>query len=427
MSQVVRSRCPQCGAEAVPGQRFCPNCGMSMQASLNQAASALQPEIEQKFARKEQPGPLPRVPVSSGGQAHMESSRRSVEQIATATLVPMPLLEAVTGAQSGPDLSGQSTSDLGDQKAPDLSDVPTAQLSNGRKKISRRMLMLIPLLVLLVVVGGFASLLWYGNNVQPAITTKTLQTQMYYAGLIYQIKTVEQSQRFLNDPLPGQSGMMRVNMQVRNPLSQPVSVLYSESARLLFPGGKSQVPVTSSLNTLLKANGTQTGYLDFRVPAQTSLASLTLQLGRSEEAQVPIPLNGHADLKKYAPQKSALHAVLQYQGLNWTLVSASSELSREGQQAKQGMRYLTLTLNVDNPLAQMVIPGSPFDYMRLKVGNQSIAPQDTTLPVSFAAGVSGKSGEVTFLIPQNASTQTFILLAQTQNGFDQATQTLSIA
>jgi hypothetical protein len=137
-----------------------------------------------------------------------------------------------------------------------------------------------------------------------------------------------------------------------------------------------------------------------------------------------LPLNGHADLSKFAPHESSLHATLQYQGLNWTLHKATSRLGMSGQQAKKGMRYLTIALSVANPLSQIVISGSPFDYMRLQAGAVQASPQDANMPVSFAAGTTGNSGSVTFVVPQGSNSLTFILLAQPQSGFAQAAQTV---
>jgi hypothetical protein len=97
-------------------------------------------------------------------------------------------------------------------------------------------------------------------------------------------------------------------------------------------------------------------------------------------------------------------------------------LSIDGKQASKGMHYISVTLMVNNTLSQTAIPGSAFAYMRLKTGSTTATPVETTLPVSFDAGTNGKTGTVTFLVPQNATTYTLILLAQPQSGFDQVTQ-----
>ena len=135
-----------------------------------------------------------------------------------------------------------------------------------------------------------------------------------------------------------------------------------------------------------------------------------------------VPLLQGTNLAQYAPKTTNLTGTFQYLGLNWSLVNATTQLSISGKQASKGMHYVTVMLNVDNTLAQTAISGSPYDYIRLKAGNIPATPVDTTLPVSFAAGATGKTGTVTFLVPQDATTLTLIMLAQPQSGFDQVTK-----
>ena len=171
---------------------------------------------------------------------------------------------------------------------------------------------------------------------------------------------------------------------------------------------------------------TQTGILDFAVPGDTKAKLCVLRLGATNEAQLDIPLTPGANLSRYAPVTSNItKATFQYLNLNYALVSATSQLSIDGKQASKGMHYVTLTLKVDNTLSQTAIPGSAFAYMRLRAGSTIATPVGTTLPVSFDAGVNGKTGTVTFLVPQNTTTYTLILLAQ--SGFDQVTQDFRVS
>jgi hypothetical protein len=75
---------------------------------------------------------------------------------------------------------------------------------------------------------------------------------------------------------------------------------------------------------------------------------------------------------------------------------------------------------VDNPLAQKVIVGSPFDYVRLSAQDAVLSPIQSTLPVAFNAGEQDTLGTVTFIVPGNKTTLSCILLAQTDEGFTQA-------
>jgi hypothetical protein len=118
---------------------------------------------------------------------------------------------------------------------------------------------------------------------------------------------------------------------------------------------------------------------------------------------------------------------LQYLGLDWTLVNATSQLSVDGRQASKGMRYVTITLKVSNTLSQVVIAGSAYDYARLKAASMTVAPVNTTLPVSFEAGASGKTGTITFLAPQNATTMTLVFTSKSNSGFDQASADIQVS
>jgi hypothetical protein len=383
------------------------------------AEPALQPEIEQAVSSPRDIDNTPQ-PVAVSRHAPI----RSADQQSIASVPPTPWL-GLPPENSSVSPAQLSASEQDQQSS--VSSLPTAHLSASGKKMPRRLFAFISLaLLLLLIAGTVAVWQWYRDTVQPAVTTLSLQTNVTYAGLNYRIVKVEQSERFLDDPRSSRTGMLRLSLQVSNPSSQPISQPYSEVARLLLPGGKALSPVTVTAHSELNAGATQRGYLDFIVAAEMLPARLVFQLGRADEAQVLVPLIPHPDLSLYLPKSRTLNATLQYQGLNWTLLSALSETGKDGVQAKKGLRYLTLSLKVSNPLSQIVIPGSPFDYMLLKSPGVSASPQATTLPVSFEAGATAKTATVTFLVPQKADPLSLVLVAQPQNGFDQATQTFSL-
>ena len=128
-----------------------------------------------------------------------------------------------------------------------------------------------------------------------------------------------------------------------------------------------------------------------------------------------IPLTGGADLSKYQPRSINLNGQMLYFGLNWTLTNATSSLGLDGQQAARGMRYITVTLKVDNTLSQIAVTGSPYDYIRLKFGNTTASPKNTTLPVSFNVGAMGQTGTVSFLVPQHTQAFTLFLVPQSRD------------
>lgn len=280
----------------------------------------------------------------------------------------------------------------------------------------------IVVLVVLIVLGtaGYFGWRYFGPDAgQPAITTTPINATVTYAGVALTVQRVQQAQHFTDDPNTDTGGMVRLSIQGKNMGTAPVNLVYTNIARLVLPGGKIVVPTYVKSNVSLAPGETQTSIVDFAVPSNTNVGQLALQVGAVAEAQIDIPLTGKADLAAYAPKTTPINKKFEYQGLDWTIASANSQLSLDTQQASKGMRYVTVTFAIDNTLAQTAIPGSPYDYMRLQVGNTSLVPVTSTLPTSFEAGAKGKTGTVTFLAPQNAATLTLVLLPQ--NGFNQRT------
>ncbi len=289
-------------------------------------------------------------------------------------------------------------------------------------------LVLIVVAILVVVLPSGLHLPSMGGSAsQSPITTMPLDATVTYAGVEVTVVNAQQSQSFLDDPKTSTDGMVRLNLQEQNKTGVKVSWSYYTIAQLLLPGKSSIGPSYVKEQPAIAPGATQSAVIDFAVPASDKISQLTLQLGAANQAQMDIPLTGKADLSKYAPKTTKLNGQMVYFGLNYTLTSATSSLSISGQQASKGKRYLTLTLSVDNTLSQEAIAGSPYDYIRLQSGNTTFSPIASTLPVSFATGESGKTGMVTFLVPQNSTNFTLILLAQAQNPGDQASTDFQIA
>jgi hypothetical protein len=291
--------------------------------------------------------------------------------------------------------------------------------------------MVLILLVLLILLGGASFLalnfLHLGNTTQTPITTSSLNSIVTYAGITMTVLKVEQSQRFIDDPNSTDNGMVRVHLQAQNKTTVPVNLQYNTIVALTLPGGQTLAPTYVKGNIGVAPGATQTSILDFAVPTDTKVNQLVFKLGAPDETQLAIPLTPGANLAQYAPKTTTINGNFQYLGLNWSLVNATTQLSIDGKQASKGMHYVTVTLAVSNTLSQTAIPGSPYDYIRLKAGTSTATPAETTLPVSFASGANDKTGTVTFLVPQNATTLTLILLAQPQSGFTQATQDFRLA
>lgn len=366
MAQVHPRFCPRCGEGLPTEQRSCSNCGLDL------------------------------TPLSTAGStSSTASAQASLADVAT---TPLP------GVASMP--------------------APVAQKHN-----MGRLMIVSVLLLLLVILGSIAYIATSGfhlNNSQATITTMTLDTPITYAGMTITVTNVQQSKSFSGDPSSDAAEVTRINLQVANKTSVPTNLIYQNIARLVLPTARTLSPIFIKGNIGMPVGVTQTVMLDFPLAKAVPISQLTLRLGAASEQQMNIPLVAHPDLSSYAPKTKAVNQQLQYFGLNWTIVSVTTQLSIAGEQAPQGMRYAVIAFSVDNTLSQVAIPGSPYTYIHMQQANTTFNAVYTTLPVSFATGETGQTGTITFLIPQQASIVTLVLGTQQQSGFDKAVTNFSL-
>jgi len=261
---------------------------------------------------------------------------------------------------------------------------------------------------------------------QPTITTVQLNETVRFFGVDITVVSIQQSQTFLDDSSSSTTGMVRLKLKEDNKSTSSARFLYSDEARLILPDKTSVAPVNEQQFGGPDAGVSRPNWLDFPVPTSVKISELTLQLGKDTEAQETIALTGKANLAQYQPKTAQLNVATQYAGLTWTITAATASLSFKGQQAGKGMQYVIVTLKVDNPTSQD-FRGYYGDYIRLKSGDAKSAPTgDTTLPLSFAAGSSGSTGDVIFTIPSGSTSYTLILLSNTYTNYSQATANFQV-
>jgi hypothetical protein len=260
---------------------------------------------------------------------------------------------------------------------------------------------------------------------QPPITTAQINQTVNFAGVDLTIVNAQQSKAFLDDPDSGTTGMVRLNLKEDNKSTSSARYLYSDEARLILPDKTSVPPMNAQQYGGPDGGVSRNNWLDFPVPTSVQISQLTLQLGRDTEAQESIALTGKADLAQYQPKVAQLNVATQYAGLTWTITSATVSLSYKGQQADKGMQYVNVALKVDNPTAQ-TFRGLAGDYLRLKSGDVTSSPADSTLPLGFDAGSSGSKGNVIFTMPSGSTSYTLIFLANTFTQYNQATANFQV-
>ena len=205
--------------------------------------------------------------------------------------------------------------------------------------------------------------------------------------------------------------MVRIKIKEMNNSGQNGGYFYSDVAHLILPDKS-----TAALSNALQGGAPDTGtsrenWLDFVVPTSDKINQITLVLGSTQYAQMSIPLTGNANLSTLQAKTVNLNKPISYDGLNWTLVSATESFSIAGKQATSGMRYVTLSFKVDNPTSNNKVIGFPEDYMRLKAGGITSGQSDRNIPLYANANTTGTTGTVTFLMPQGNTAYTLIFLA----------------
>jgi len=456
MAQVSPQHCPRCGTEIVPQQKFCATCGLpralqdaaqppspqplsTVQAPLGGYSASSQPPAGGQMSMHDFSPPQQQAPSPPMSQAPMGGYPPPLQQSAVgqaggypSTFQQPPSVDQapLRGYPSAPQQFPSGQPSLGgylstlqqppDQRASEFS----SPAPSGKRKIGRVgfISLLVALLLLLVALGYVAlQVLGVGRPAQAPITTTDMNTAVTYASTNLTVINVQQSHNFLDDPHTVSDGMLRLHIQARNTSKQSVALPYKNIAHLVLPNGKEIVPVYVSGNPTVAAGATQTNDVDFALPTNEKVNQLRVRLGAANEAQLDVPLTGHADVSMYATKTVKLTKELLYFNMSWTLVNASSQLSFNGQQASKGMRYVTITFNISNPLMETVIPGSPYVYMHLKAGNNETNPVSADVPVSFEAGESNKVGVATFQVPQEGSNLTLTLGAESSTGFDATT------
>ncbi|HZU65999.1 MAG TPA: zinc ribbon domain-containing protein [Ktedonobacteraceae bacterium] len=410
MSQLPGRPCPTCGTHVPAGQRFCSNCGTAME--VQQPGSQHGGPPPQNFPPA---SPVPPYAQAPAGQQQQYQQYQQYQQPQKSS----PIAEAL-GA-------------LGL-----LFFLRRFRPGYRPRRQSNGCCGCLVLLVILLVVVGIPGYFYYKghpnviNQIQnqtqssnnsvsngsasktpttsPRIITANINQQVTYAGVNITIESVQQSTAFADDN-SATSGVIRVKVREVNNSGQDVVYFFHDFAQLILPDKSSVAPVNALQGGGIQNGITRENWIDFAVPTNDKIDQLTLILGTNQEAQIVIPLTGHANLSAFQTKTVNLNKPISYNHLNYTLQSATETLSIAGKQATTGMRYIILAFKVDNPSSNNLDAGSVSDYMRLMVGGITNSPMSTTLPVFVNANTTGTTGTVTFLMPANNSAYTLIFLA----------------
>ncbi len=245
-----------------------------------------------------------------------------------------------------------------------------------------------------------------GNPATPPVpvTTFNVGRSAAYAGLNMTVVNAQYATSFNDDLIHSGSAIVRLNMQITNPTSTQINVVYYSIARLLAPDKQIIAPTNVDLSVGPKPEKSETGWIDFSVSQTMKLDALTLQLGSAPQGEllVKIPFSGHFDAAQYGDKvlKPGSEFDYTYNGytLNYHLTSLEVREAYQGSQCRSGQRYYIFNFQVDNQSGVDVSPGFGFDYIRMVVGNYGNPPIDNTLPSAFKNGKTA-TGRVVFTAP----------------------------
>src|SRR5438034_3455 len=416
MAQSSQPSCPHCGTPLAPGQRFCSNCGASADPNFGK------PTAMGSGVNNPQAPELPtELPVPPPPPEHYYA------QPAQPTPAPNTFYPPQQG-QAFPPQQGQSyPSQQGYQPAP----VPTyAQPVKDSSKSVLGQLgcgVLVVILLIVGVCGGASYLVYryvvsaasstssttstynstttgngYGTNGTPqAIPTTTTQVNaaVTYASVDVTIVNVQKASSFTNDTNLSSPYVVRLNIKEHNPSTGSVYMFYGDNFHLLLSDGTSIAAGSEHDSTGIGQDVTRSNWVDFPVTTNVDVSKLTLRIGGANEAQMDVLLTASPDVSKYQLKTIRPNSAFTYAGLNWTLTTVTSSLSAYGKQATTGMRYITVSLKANNP-TQNSFYVFPNDYARLQAGTTTPPPSVNTFSSSIAAGTTGSTARITFLMPQ---------------------------
>jgi zinc-ribbon domain len=411
MAQSPRT-CPNCGTVALAGQRFCSNCGNDL--SRVEAAGQYAGPPPPSFPQAQPPPPYIPPYVPPYAQQQYQQPQQQKSNLLAEVLGALGLLFFLRRYRPGYTPRRQSSGCCGCLVA----------------------------LVILALVLGIPGYIAYkaagpgvinqlqnngstgsngstGNNnggiltTQPpaAPVTTQLNETVNYAGVDITIVNAQQARSFSDDNNSSAHELLRLNLKEKAG-SAVSAFFYSDVMRLVLPDKTTIVPSSEQFGLRPDQETSRTNWIDFAVPTNIKIDQLTLLLGTDKEAQMSIPLSSSANLSAYHPKTASPNASTQYAGLSWTITSATLAWNYNGKQADKGMRYVVVQFRIDNPTSHQFISGFPGDYMRLKAGNATSAPDgSTTLPTVVPANSTGATGVVPFQVPEGVTSYTLILLA----------------
>ena len=465
MAQKPTQFCTECGAPLAAGQRFCTNCGATMEINANDPTAAASNSPQAGGVNVATSGPTtpntspPTMQASTGSDPYLIREQMDLPPPPPpASGAYNPYTSSVPG---GPQIYTQNASVPSAEYAPPPAPTPgtystVPPYARARKSHGCLIVSIILLLVLAAGIGGVVFLKTrltnaingQANNNTPGTISTTgpggsstgntpgtvvrsseqLNLKFAYSSIEVSVVSAQLANSFADDhSSTGQAGVVRLNLHEANNSAGNPDYLESDVLLLVLPDG-SNVQLTNSQQPISPNSGvSRDNWMDFAMNSQIRLDQLSLRVGTSSQHQMTVPLKPGANLSKYQNKSGSPNAQFQYAGLNWTLKTVALSYSFSDNQATAGNLYVIVTLSIVNNTSNDYYI-FPSDYMRMQAGGNSAAPNGTpTLPSNVAASGTGE-GAVGFLVPQNATSFTLVMLARSDMNppATQVTQTFQL-
>jgi hypothetical protein len=470
MAQRPTRFCSNCGTPLATGQRFCANCGTATDFDINKPT-------EQGPTNATGLGAVPMAPttqVTSPG-----ASTPPLAQDVAPQLTPPPPPDAyIADPYNSPPQPSQGYQPpvLGSQPPPGKLSSQGYQASSGyqpsagsfqaapdfarpQRRRGSCLLTTVLLVIVLLATGGYFAYRAFiaknsssqtqtsqssnvgsnnnnvstntSNSTPASVSAKTVTfskpLSFIYDDVQISITDVKQAENFSDDANPGaQSGVLRIDLKEKNTYSDYSSYYPTQAFNLLSPDGTTAQPTAANQSDAMQGDVSRTDWVDFAITTNADVSALKLQVGKSTEEQITVPLKANADLSKYQPKVVSPNQQTQYAGTTWTITQAEASLSFQGKQADAGKMFVTVSFRIDNNSSADFI-GLPSDYIRLQSGQTTVAPTNNNVPVSFPAQQTGQTATTTFVMPQGSTDFTVILRASNNKSVDTpATQQATI-
>jgi hypothetical protein len=276
-----------------------------------------------------------------------------------------------------------------------------------------------------------------GTSSTPTSTTSTgttptvsangatpINATITYASVDITVVDVKQAKSFADETIPSTSDVLRVDLKENNVSDNTSYNNYDYVTRLILPDGSQAEPLSTQNTDALDASLARTNWIDFPVPLSVAASQVSLQFGKTTEAQEVVPLKAGADVSKYAAKSSTPNVTMTYGQTDWTVTKATRELSYKDTQAGTGMMYVVVDLNANNKGSSD--SGDDLIPVRLKAGSTMNPSQDFLNRV--AAEQTNVKSTVSFIMPQGSTNFTLIFLPSSTYGITtQSTVNFQIA